>query len=166
MPFPVEDAATPVVHVPLHYWKVVGGGMSAHDQLSIDAASADSQSAGAPVVRARRTPPSLRPRKARRHNSVVEGRTVHVCVCAAVQEWDEGMLLVAEAFLFAQCGGFIGTMDSNVARLVWELSSALVSHEQPNVYDMNGALWHPGWAASEAPYRNVFHHQRHCERAT
>jgi hypothetical protein len=75
------------------------------------------------------------------------------------------MLLMAQAFLFAGCGGFVGTLDSNVARLVWELSSALAGSEQPNVFDMNGALWHPGWAASESPYRDVQHHPRHCPRA-
>jgi hypothetical protein len=59
MPFPEEDAATPVLHVPLHYWKAIGGGgaTSAHDQLSRDAAaSAHSQSTGAPVRARRGTP--------------------------------------------------------------------------------------------------------------
>jgi len=81
------------------------------------------------------------------------------------QVWDESMLLAAQAFLFGNCGGFIGTMDSNIARLVWEFMSGLSSSFNPNVFDMNGGLWYPGWEASRPPYRHLVHHLRRYNRA-
>ena len=36
----------------------------------------------------------------------------------AESEWDEATLLMAQSFLFANCSAFIGTVDSNIMRIV------------------------------------------------
>eukprot|EP00854_Cymbomonas_tetramitiformis_P003961 gene3961-4931_t len=73
--------------------------------------------------------------------------------------WDEGMLLSSQTFLFSACGGFIGTFESNVGRLTAELMGALQATESINVFDMNGMMYFPGWAASQMPYRGLHHNK-------
>lgn len=123
VPYPPHGHRPQIVHIPLHYWRIMNG-----DQKTMPAAA---------QIRA-----AYR-------------------VANHSQEWDEAMLLTAQTFLFANCGGFIGTMDSNIARLVWEFMSAVTGTFNPNVFDMNGGMWYAGWEASPHPYRHLHHHYRH-----
>jgi hypothetical protein len=38
------------------------------------------------------------------------------------------------------------------------MAAELYTSDPPNVFDMSGGMWHPGWEASRHPYRNVIHH--------
>ena len=73
-------------------------------------------------------------------------------------EFDEMMVMVSQAYLFAQCGAFVGTLHHNIGQLVWELASAWHFTPTPNAYDMAGSPWFSGWWASMDPHGP--HHPR------
>ena len=57
-------------------------------------------------------------------------------------DFDEGMLLLAQVFLFAEADGYLGTMSSNIGRLVYELAY-IKTHGFPlDIYDMAGNLYY------------------------
>ena len=52
--------------------------------------------------------------------------------------WDEGMVLLAQIRFFAECDGFLGTLSSNLGRLVYELAVVKSSGDPIEFYDMDG----------------------------